>query len=155
MPNCLINGQASEYKIPLREAKDKSERSLENVGIHYTHMLVNKNKDDNPILGELDSATNIEPTLEELDDEVDRREFTKDKACTITAEERASILLEEPVPTGGSSSSGTTGGGTEASSTAVQARVETIGKSIRLNRQNTPRYKPKPEDVLPGSQVGE
>ena len=82
---------------------------------------------------------------------MDRLEFTKDfkdKAWTITAEERASILLEEPLFTGGSSSSGTTGESIEASSTFVKARVETIEKSIGLNRQN--KYKPKPEDVLPG-----
>ena len=30
----LINGKASEYKFPLRENKDKSERSLGNVDMY-------------------------------------------------------------------------------------------------------------------------
>lgn len=57
--------------------------------------------------------------------------------------------MEEPVLTGGSSSSGTTSGGTEASSTFVNARVESIERSLCLGRQNKPRCKPKPEDVFP------
>ena len=48
--------------------------------------------------------------------------------------------------TEGSSSSGTTSGDIRASSTFVKARVEIIEKRIG-GRQ--PRYKPKPEDVLP------
>ena len=76
-------------------------------------------KDNKPVLSEFDAVLNIEPTLEELDEEMGRLEFTKDKAWTITAEERASILLEVPVFTGGSSSSGTAGGSIEAPSTFV------------------------------------
>ena len=146
----LINDQASEYKFPLREAKDRSEGSLDNFDIDYTHMFDNRDGDNNPVLREPDSVLNIGPTLEELDEEMDRLEFTKDKAWTFTAEERANILLEEPVLTGGSSSSGTTGGGIQASSTSVKARVETIGRSLGLNRQNKPRHRPQPEDGLPG-----
>ena len=113
-------------------------------------MFDNKDEDNDPVLRELDSVLNIEPTLEQPDEEMDRLEFTKNEAWTITAEERANILLEEPVLTGGSSSSGTTGGGIEASPTSAKARVETIERSLGFNRQNKPRYKPKPEDVLPG-----
>ena len=87
-------------------------------------MYDDKAEDDKPVLSELDSVLNKEPTLEELDEEMDRFGFTKDKAWTITDEERASILLEEPVPTGGSSSSGTASGVTEASPTPVKARAE-------------------------------
>ena len=128
--NAEFNDQASGYKTSFLEAKDESERSLENVGINYTHMFDQKDEDNNPVLSEFDSVPNIEPTLEELDEEMDRLEFTKDKDWTITAKERTSILLEEPVLTGGSSSSGTTGGGIEASSTSVKARVDTIENSI-------------------------
>ena len=104
-----------------------------------------------PILGEFDSTLSSEPTLEELDAEMGRFESTKNETWTLTAEEKAKVLLEEPVFTGCSSSSGTTGGVSEASPTSVQARVENIEKSIGLNRQkNKPRPRPKPEDVLLG-----
>ena len=92
------------------------------------HMFENTDEDNNPVSRELESVLIIEPALEELDEEMDRLEFTRDRAWTTTAEERANILLE-PIFIGGSSSSGTTGGGIEASSTFVKARVETIARS--------------------------
>ena len=133
-------------------AREKmSERSLGNVDINYIHMLDDKIEYNKPILSELDSTLNSEPTLDELDAEMDRFEFIKNETWTLTAEERAEVLWEEPVVTGGSSSSGATSGVSEASPTSVKARVENIEKSIGLNRQkNKPRSRPKPEDVLPG-----
>ena len=128
-----------------------SERSFENADNHYTHICDDKTEDNKPILSELDSTLNSEPTLEELDVEIDRFEFTKTETWNLIAEGRAKVLLEEPVLTGGSSSSGTTGGASEASPTSVKARVENIEKSIGRNRQkNKPRLRLKPEDVLPG-----
>ena len=72
----LTNGKASESKFLLRETKDKSGRSLEHVDINCTHMFNNKDENNNPVLSELGSVLNIEPTLEELDEEMDRLEFT-------------------------------------------------------------------------------
>ena len=77
-------------------------------------MFDNKTEDNTPILGELDSTSYKEPTLDELNEEEDRLEFTNDTIWTFAAEGREreinKVLLEEPVLTGGSSSSGTTGG---------------------------------------------
>ena len=147
----LITDKTEDYKFPLRESRDKSERSFENIDINYTHMFDNKTEDNKPALKELGSTINNEPTLEELGAELGRFEFTKNKTWTLTAEERAKVLLGEPVLTGGSSSSGTTGGISEASPTSVKARVEKIEKSIGFNRRKyTPMTRPKPEDVFPG-----
>ena len=106
----LITDKAEDHKFPLRESKDKSERSLENIDINYTHMFGDKTEDNKPILSELDSTNNNEPASEELGAEMDRFDVTKNETWTSTAEERAKVWLEEPVLTGGSSSSGTTGG---------------------------------------------
>ena len=84
--------------------------SLENLGINYTHMFDNRTEDNTLILKERDSIINNEPTLEELDAEMDCFEFAQNKTWTLIAEERAKVLLEEPIPNGGSSSSGTAGG---------------------------------------------
>ena len=114
-------------------------------------MVDNKTEDNKPILEEFDSTINNEPTLVELDAEMDRFEFTQNKTWTLTAEERAKVSLEEPVLTGGSSSSGTTSGISDASPTSVKARVENIDKSIGFNRRKyTPMTRPKPEDVFSG-----
>ena len=117
-------------------------------------MFDNKIEDNTPILEGFDSTINKEPTLDELNEEEDRLEFTKNTTWTFTAEERArerdKVLLEEPVLTGGSSSSGTTGEVSEVSPTPVKARVAEIEKSIGLSkRKYTPMPRPKPEDVLP------
>ena len=76
-------------------------------------MFDHKIEDNTPILKEVDSTINKEPTLEELNEEGDRLEFTNNTTWTFTAEERAreraKAVLEEPVLTGGSSSSGSTG----------------------------------------------
>ena len=146
----LINDKAGDCKFPLRESKDKSERSLENVDINYTHMFNDKTEDNKPVLSEFASTLNSEPTLDKLNAEMDRFEFTKNETWTLTTEERAKVLLEEPVLTGGSSSSGTTSGVSEASPTSVKARIDDTEKSLGLNRQNKPRFRLKPEDVLPG-----
>ena len=71
----IIIDKAEDYKSPLRESKDKNERSLENTGMNYTHMFDNKTEDNTPILKELDSTIAQEPTLEELNEEEDRLEF--------------------------------------------------------------------------------
>ena len=114
-------------------------------------MFDNKTEDNTPILKELGSTINNEPTLEELDADMDRFEFTENKTWTFIAEEKVKVLLEEPVLTGGSSSSGTTGGISEASPTLIKARVGNIEKSIGLSRRKyTPMTRPKPEDVFPG-----
>ena len=90
-------------------------------------MFDNKTEDNTPILKELDSAINKEPTLDELNEEKDRPEFIHDTTWTFTAEERErernKVLLEGPVLTGGSSSSGTTSGLSEIPPTSVKARV--------------------------------
>ena len=91
-------------------------------------MFDNRTEDNTPILKELGSTINVEPTLEELNEEMNRFEFTNNTTWTLTAEGRAKVLLEEPVLTGGSSSSGTTGGVSEVSPTSVKARVENIEK---------------------------
>ena len=52
----IITDKAEDYKFPLRESKDRSERSLENAEINYTHMFDNKTEDNTPILKELDST---------------------------------------------------------------------------------------------------
>ena len=117
-------------------------------------MSDNKIEDNTPILKELDSTMNKEPTLDELNEEEDRLEFTNNTTWTFTAEERArerdKVMLEESVLTGGSSSSSTTGRASEVSPTSVKARVAEIEKSIGLSkRKYTPMPRPKPEDVLP------
>ena len=150
----IITDRAEHYEFPLRESKNRRERSLENAEINYTHMFDNKTEDNTPILKELDSTINKEPTLDELNEEEDRFEFTNDTTWTVIAEERErernKVLLEEPVLTGGSSSSGTTGGVSEVSPTSVKARVAEIAKSISLSkRKYTPMPRPKPEDVPP------
>ena len=126
----IIIDKAEDCKFPLRESKDKSERSLENAEINYTHMFDNKAEDNTPILKELDSSINKEPTLDELNEEGDRLEFTNNTTWTFGAEERAreiyKVILEEPVLTGGSRSSGTTGRVSEVSPTSVTARVAEI-----------------------------
>ena len=126
----IIIDKAEDYNFPLRESKDKSERSLENAEINYTHMSDNKIEDNTPILKELDSTMNKEPTLDELNEEEDRLEFTNNTTWTFTAEERArerdKVMLEESVLTGGSSSSSTTGRASEVSPTSVKARVAEI-----------------------------
>ena len=108
----IIIDKAEYYKFPLRESKDKGERSLENIEINYTHMFDNKTEDNTPILKELGPTINKEPTLDELDEE-DRLEFPNNATWAFTAEERArerdKVMLEEPVLTEGGSSSGTTG----------------------------------------------
>ena len=118
-------------------------------------MFDDRIEDNTPILKELDSTINNEPTLEELNEEMNRFKFMNNTTWTLTVEgrakERAKVLLEEPILTGGSSSSGTTGGISEASPTSVKARIENIEKSIGLSkRKYTPMPRPKPEDVLPG-----
>ena len=65
----IIIDKAEDYKFPLRESKNKSERSLENTEINYTHMFDCKIEDNTPILKELDSTITQEPTLEELNQE--------------------------------------------------------------------------------------
>ena len=109
----IIIDKAEDYRFPLRESKDKSERSLENTEIKHTHMFDNKIEDNTPILEELGSTIDKEPTLDELNEEEDRFEFTNNTTWTFTAEgrarERDKVMLEEPVLTGGCSSSGTTG----------------------------------------------
>ena len=67
----MITDKAGDYKFPLRETKDKSERSLENIGINYIHMFDTKTEDDTLVLNELDSVLVTEPTLEELDKAAD------------------------------------------------------------------------------------
>ena len=83
---------------------------------------------------ELDPTISQEPTLEELNEEEDRLEFTNNTTWTFTAEgrarEKAKVPLEEPVLTGGSSSSGTIGKVSEVSPTSVKARVAETEKSI-------------------------
>ena len=123
-----------KYRFPLREYKDKAERSLENTEINYTHMFDDKTEDNTPILKELNTIATQAPTLEELNKEEDHLEFTNNTTWTFTEEERKRInnevSLEEPVLTGGSSSSGTTGVVSEDSPTSVKARVAAIEKSI-------------------------
>ena len=57
--------------------------------VNYTHMLDNKIADNTPILKELDSTITQEPTLEELNEEGDRLEFTNNTTWTFTADARA------------------------------------------------------------------
>ena len=125
----LVNKKTIYHKFPLREYKDKNERSLD---ISIILMYENANETAT-ILKELDSVLNIEPTLEELNAamEMERPEFTKDTEWTFTADERNKVTLNEPILTGGSSSSGTTGKDIEASSTSMKARVGNIERSIR------------------------
>ena len=59
----IIIDNIEDYKFPFRESKDKSERSLENIGVNYKHMFDNKTEDNTPILEELDSTINNDPTL--------------------------------------------------------------------------------------------
>ena len=129
----IITDKAEDYKFPLRESKDRRECSLENAEINYN------TEDNTPILKELDSTINKEPTPDELNEEEDRLEFTNETTWTFTAEERErerhKVLLEEPVLNGGSSSSGTTGGVSEVSPTSVKARVAEIEKSIGLSKR--------------------
>ena len=42
----IIIDKAEDYKFPLRESKDKNERSLENAEINYVHMFDNKTEDN-------------------------------------------------------------------------------------------------------------
>ena len=56
---------------------------------NYTHMFDNKTEDNTPILKELDSTINKEPTHHELIEEEDRLEFTNNTTWTFTAEARA------------------------------------------------------------------
>ena len=60
----IIIDKAEDYRFPLRESKDKSERPLENTEINYTHMFDNRIEDNTPILKELDSTITKEPALE-------------------------------------------------------------------------------------------
>ena len=53
----IIIDKAKDYKFLLRGCKDKSERSLENAEINYTHMFDNKIEDNIPTLKELDERT--------------------------------------------------------------------------------------------------
>ena len=62
----LINDKAGKYSFPIREIKNKSGRSLEDVDINYNQRYEDKAEDDKPALSELDSVFNIEPILEEL-----------------------------------------------------------------------------------------
>ena len=55
----IIIDKAEDYKFPLRESKDTSERSLENTEINYAHMFDNKSEDSMPILKELDSTITL------------------------------------------------------------------------------------------------
>ena len=52
----IITDKAEDYKFPLRESKDRRERSLENAEVNYTHMFDNETEDNTPILKELDST---------------------------------------------------------------------------------------------------
>ena len=130
----IIIDKAEDYKFPLRDNKDKNERSLENAETNYTHMFDDKTEDNTPIIKELDSTITQEPTFEELNKEEDHLEFTSDTTWTFTADERTKehnkVSLEEPVLTGSSSSSGATGKVLEVSPTSVRARVAEIEKSI-------------------------
>ena len=150
----IIIDKAEDYKFPLRESKNKSERSLENTEINYTHMFDCKIEDNTPILKELDSTITQEPILEELNGEEDRLEFTTNNMTwtfTARARENANVSLEEPVLNGGSSSSGATRKVSEVSPTSVKARVAEIEKNIGFSkRKYTPMQRPKPEDVFPG-----
>ena len=83
----ITTDKAEGYKVPLRESKDRRERSFENAEFNYTHMFDNRTEDNTPILKELDSTINKEPTLDELNQEEDRLEFTNDTTWTFTAEE--------------------------------------------------------------------
>ena len=67
-----------DHEFPLREYKDKHERSLDNSDIDYTHMYENAGESDTTILHELGSVLNVGPTLEELNEEMERPEFIKD-----------------------------------------------------------------------------
>ena len=62
-------------------------------------MFDDKTGDNKPILSELDSTINNEPTPQELDAGMDRFEFTNNATWASTAEEKAKVLLEEPVHT--------------------------------------------------------
>ena len=49
----IIIDKAENYKFPLRDHKDKNERSLENAEINYTHMFDDKTEDNTPIVKNL------------------------------------------------------------------------------------------------------
>jgi len=114
-------------------------------------MFDDKTEDNTPILKELDSTMNKEPTLEELNKEEDHLEFTNNTTWTFTEEARKiinnEVSLEEPVLTGGSSSSGTTGEVSEVSPTSVKARVAEIEKSC------SKEYRSRQEEIYPNAKT--
>ena len=77
----VIIDKASPFRFPLRESKDRDERSLdviEHADVNYTHMYDNKQGtntevDEAQLLEALDATINQDPTLEELDDEIKKK----------------------------------------------------------------------------------
>ena len=86
----VIIDKVSPFRFPLRESKDRDERSLdviESADINYTHMYDNKQGTNNEmdealLLNALDATINQDPTLEELDDEINKESIKDDDPIT-------------------------------------------------------------------------
>ena len=139
----VIFDKASPFRFPIRETKERNERSLDSVGnadIDYTHVydnkqVLDKSQDDEQFLNALGSIINKDPPLEELDEEINT-EIIQGLFATIPS--------EEPVRIGGSGMSGSVRVARDDPPTSNPNKVE--GKGIKSAKTSIPL----PGEVEPG-----